>query len=80
METQSKREIAERLKLAVSVAQEAGELTLQYLRRSGLKVEFKGDQTPVTIADRAAEELLRKRISQSAEVMVCRCEQRTATS
>src|SRR3954469_13986896 len=55
-------ETAKRLEFAVEIARQAGELTLQYFRRSDLAVERKADQSPVTIADRSAEELLRKRI------------------
>src|SRR3954451_15135805 len=57
-------ETAERLGFAVEIARQAGELTLRYFRRSDLAVERKADQSPVTIADRSAEELLRKRISE----------------
>jgi histidinol phosphatase-like enzyme (inositol monophosphatase family) len=57
-------EIAERLQFAVEIAREAGDGTLRYFRRSDLAVERKADQSPVTAADRAAEELLRKRIGE----------------
>jgi histidinol-phosphatase len=57
-------ETAERLEFAVEIARQAGEVTLRYFRRSDLAVERKADQSPVTIADRSAEELLRKRISE----------------
>ncbi|MGD9634041.1 MAG: histidinol-phosphatase [Pirellulales bacterium] len=53
-----------RLEAAVRWTREAGDLTLNYFRRSDLTVEFKADSSPVTIADRSAEELLRKRISE----------------
>jgi histidinol-phosphatase len=56
-------EIAPRLTLARSAGVEAGDLTLEFFQREGLAVERKGDQSPVTIADRSAEELLRLRIS-----------------
>jgi histidinol phosphatase-like enzyme (inositol monophosphatase family) len=56
--------VSERLDLAVAIAQEAGDLTLRYFRRDDLQVERKADKSPVTIADRGAEELLRKRISE----------------
>src|SRR6476469_3612777 len=55
-------EIAERLQFAVEIAREAGDGTLRYFRRSDLAVERKADHSPVTIADRSAEELLRQRI------------------
>lgn len=50
------------LQTAVSFLQEAGELTLQHFRNADLTVEAKGDGTPVTVADRGAERLLRERI------------------
>jgi histidinol-phosphatase len=55
-------EIAQRLQLAVQIAREAGDLTLRYFRSTDLVVESKPDQSPVTIADRSAEQLLRERI------------------
>src|SRR3954469_13708530 len=57
-------EIAERLQFAVEIAREAGDGTLRYFRRSDLTIERKADQSPVTIADRSAEELLRQRIGE----------------
>lgn len=54
---------ADRLELAREIALEAGEFTLKYFRSADLDVERKGDGSPVTIADRGAEELLRERIS-----------------
>jgi histidinol phosphatase-like enzyme (inositol monophosphatase family) len=56
--------IAERLDLAVQIAQEAGDVTLRYFRRDGLQVERKADMSPVTVADREAEILLRERIAE----------------
>jgi len=53
-----------RLEWAVRIAREAGDLTLGYFRRPNLAVEFKADASPVTAADRAAEQLLRKRIAE----------------
>jgi histidinol phosphatase-like enzyme (inositol monophosphatase family) len=55
-------EIAERLQFAVEIACEAGDGTLRYFRRPDLAVERKADLSPVTVADRSAEELLRERI------------------
>ncbi len=51
-----------RLTLARQIAVEAGKLTLRYFQDSDLRVERKADSSPVTIADREAEELLRDRI------------------
>ena len=57
-------EIAERLQFAVETAREAGDGTLLYFRRSDLEVEWKADASPVTVADRSAEELMRRRIGE----------------
>jgi histidinol-phosphatase len=51
------------LDTAVSLLREAGELTLQWFRSSSLAVERKGDGTPVTAADKAAERFLREQIT-----------------
>ena len=56
-------EIAPRLELALAAAKEAGKLTLRYFQRDNFEVERKSDASPVTIADRSAEQLLRERIS-----------------
>jgi histidinol phosphatase-like enzyme (inositol monophosphatase family) len=52
-----------RLSLAVEAAREAGRITLDYFRRDDLDVELKCDDTPVTAADRRAEQYLRQRIA-----------------
>ena len=57
-------QIARRLELAVQIAREAGMITLEHFRRQDLLVERKDDDTPVTVADRRAEEHLRGRISE----------------
>ena len=44
---------------------EAGESTLRWFRSSTLEVEWKGDGTPVTAADKTAERLLRRRIAET---------------
>ena len=49
------------LDFAVAAAKQAGDLTLKYFN-SDAGFEMKADNTPVTIADREAEELLRRRI------------------
>jgi histidinol phosphatase-like enzyme (inositol monophosphatase family) len=51
----------ELLIFALNAARAAGEYTLRHFR-TGVSVETKADDTPVTIADRGAEELLRARI------------------
>ena len=50
---------------AVSIAKEAGELTLSLFNDLNLEITKKSDGSPVTEADRGAERLLRKRISDS---------------
>lgn len=54
--------LAARLEVARTAAREAGHLTLQYFRSNRFVVERKDDDSPVTIADREAEALLRHRI------------------
>jgi histidinol phosphatase-like enzyme (inositol monophosphatase family) len=56
-------EIARRLELAISAGKEAGRLTLRYFQQDNFQVERKSDASPVTIADRSAEQLLRDRIA-----------------
>src|SRR5690349_3561487 len=51
----------EELALAVSLAQEAGRAVMAHFE-TALQVETKADNSPVTLADRGAEELLRKRM------------------
>jgi histidinol-phosphatase len=51
-----------RLVFAVAAARAAGQHTLKYFQRS-LAVERKSDSSPVTIADREAEQLLRASIA-----------------
>lgn len=46
---------------AEQIAQEAGDLTLRYFRQP-IDVERKADNSPVTVADRESESLLRARI------------------
>ncbi|MCB1062068.1 MAG: inositol monophosphatase family protein [Verrucomicrobiae bacterium] len=50
------------LDFARATAREAGELTLRYYQTDAATAEFKSDDTPVTIADREAEQLIRARI------------------
>jgi histidinol phosphatase-like enzyme (inositol monophosphatase family) len=58
------QQVITRLAFAVEIAREAGAVTLRYFRRHDLVVEKKADKSPVTIADRSAEELLRERIGE----------------
>ena len=55
------RELRAYLDFAVEIAQQAGALTLAYFN-CGTPFELKADQTPVTAADRGAEQRLRERI------------------
>ncbi|MBN2474749.1 MAG: histidinol-phosphatase [Pirellulales bacterium] len=59
-----RQDIAARLELAVDAARGAGRITLEYFRREDLTIERKGDDSPVTVADRRAEEHLRRRIAE----------------
>jgi histidinol-phosphatase len=52
---------AREIEVARAAVGEAGRLTLEHFRR-GVAVEHKADQSPVTVADRGAEELLRSRL------------------
>src|SRR4051812_17799620 len=54
--------IQDRLHAAISFAQSAGRHTLKYFAQSNFSVEFKRDASPVTVADREAEQLLRDAI------------------
>ena len=56
-------EVAKRLDLAITAGKEAGRLTLRYFQQDNFEVERKSDASPVTIADRSAEQLLRERIA-----------------
>jgi len=60
-----KGEIDLRLQLARDIARQAGELTLKYFCNASVSVEKKSDRTPVTIADREAEQLMRKLASEA---------------
>jgi histidinol phosphatase-like enzyme (inositol monophosphatase family) len=55
-------ELASRFKFAQAWAREAGKSTLEHFQK-GVAVERKSDSSPVTIADRQAEQLLRDRIA-----------------
>jgi histidinol-phosphatase len=57
------QDISRRLDMAVAAARQAGNITLEYFRADDLVVDLKKDDTPVTIADRKAEEYLRRAIA-----------------
>ena len=61
--TASDEQLTTRLQVATAAAKAAGELTLNYFRRRDLHVDRKSDNSPVTVADREAEQLLRTTIS-----------------
>jgi histidinol phosphatase-like enzyme (inositol monophosphatase family) len=55
--------LIERLDFILPAIRAAGDLTLRYFRQAGVTVERKSDASPVTIADREAEKLLREAIA-----------------
>jgi len=63
MATPTQAEHDERLELAVRAARTAGTETLRWFRQPSLAVDRKGDGSPVTAADRAAEATLRDEIA-----------------
>lgn len=56
-------EVDDLLAFALNIAKEAGDITMRYFRQ-GVSVDHKDDDSPVTIADRAAERHLRRSIEQ----------------
>ncbi|MCG3120116.1 MAG: Histidinol-phosphatase [bacterium] len=58
MELNIKEPLRSRLEVALEACWRAGKITLEYFQ-TGVPVELKSDQTPVTIADRRAEEEIR---------------------
>ncbi|MDY7100420.1 MAG: inositol monophosphatase family protein [Actinomycetota bacterium] len=63
MTTLGTEELRGRLDVATDVARLAGKLTLEWFRTSGLEVDTKADGTPVTMADKAAERLIREHLT-----------------
>jgi histidinol-phosphatase len=61
--TQLATETKSRLDLAIAAGLDAGQLTLRYFQQEGLAIDRKSDASPVTVADRSAEQLLRQRIA-----------------
>ena len=57
-------QLLDRLNYALEMASTAGQLILQHYRTDGLLVESKADQSPVTVADRGAELLIRQQLQQ----------------
>ena len=60
----NEKALSDRLALALDASAEAGRITLSYFRCEQLGVELKADASPVTVADRQAEQLLRDRIAE----------------
>lgn len=59
------RELQSRLELALRGARQAGDLILEHYQSTALTVDRKRDSSPVTIADRNAEQFLRGEIAKS---------------
>jgi histidinol phosphatase-like enzyme (inositol monophosphatase family) len=55
-------EVSARLEAAVTIARRAGAATLGWFNAPGLAVDEKADRSPVTVADREAEDLLRREL------------------
>ena len=51
---------SDRLQFALELASRASELILRYYQVDGLIVESKLDESPVTVADRGAEQMMRQ--------------------
>lgn len=58
------KQVKVRMDLALEIAQEAGDITLEYFQKNNYTVEQKYDCTPVTVADKRAEEHMRQRIKE----------------
>jgi len=59
MDLNIKESLRSRLEVALEACWRAGKITLEYFQ-TGVPVELKSDHTPVTIADRRAEEEIRR--------------------
>ncbi len=58
-------EIQNRLQFAVKMAEKAGENTLKFFQKKNFNVEIKKDESPVTVADKSTEELMREMIAEA---------------
>ena len=63
--TPNPADLKSRLAFASTAAREAGKLILEHYQQDGLAVDRKKDNSPVTIADRGAEEFLRAGIARA---------------
>ena len=59
------KDVSSRLHFALQMASAASELILKHYQVDGLLVESKSDDSPVTVADRGAELLIRKMLAES---------------
>lgn len=59
------KKLESRLEFAVQLAEQAGAQNMEYFRSSHLAVELKDNGTPVSEADRAAEQMVRDAIAKS---------------
>ena len=57
-------DLEQRLQFALTVSNQAAELILSHYRSQTLGIESKADDSPVTVADRGAEELIRRGLSE----------------
>jgi histidinol-phosphatase len=57
-------EYSDRLQFALEMASEASRLILSHYQVNGLLVESKSDESPVTVADRGAEQLMREMLAE----------------
>jgi histidinol-phosphatase len=58
-------DVSSRLHFALQMASAASDLILKYYQADGLLVESKSDDSPVTVADRGAEQLIRGMLAES---------------
>ncbi|MDO4629172.1 MAG: histidinol-phosphatase [Planctomycetia bacterium] len=58
-------EIQNRLQFAVKMAEKAGENTLKFFQKKNFDVEMKKDESPVTVADKSTEKLMREMIAEA---------------
>lgn len=65
MPVPTEQELSERLQFALDAASRAGEFIMSHYQSSDLAVERKRDSSPVTEADRGAELLIRKLLSET---------------
>lgn len=57
--------LKKQLEFAIDVARGSGEIACKYYGSNKLNVEFKGDESPVSAADRACEEYIRARLAKA---------------